>query len=331
MSSAPFVEAAEQLPERLREALDVPLPPSEWLREGTVVTTGVGLSGGPARLLALRLAARGLPARFVPLSQWSRGAQETAAKPALLVLFSQGLSANARLASAVPAARKVAFTGVSSSARDEPAQALRRLLGRNGWAVSVPSVERHEHLVRLQSPTVAAFQALRWQAELDRTPAEGEAIELGPRRAEEAFARARRGPRPKPEDGPLIFVTEGRPPEEFHHLAMKWTEATFSGPPPVLDVLELAHGPLQAFFNEKRCVVAFGKAGPSTLFERLGQVLDGARHRLIRVEAEGPAPLDLVEYDSVLNGWLVEGLAAGPGPWPGKGRDAPLYAWAGDH
>src|SRR5690349_3132565 len=68
------------------------------------ITSGVGSSEAHARYLAYLLAAEmGLPARFVPLSALSLAPPPTAAHDVLIV-FSQGLSPNARLPLVMPEA-----------------------------------------------------------------------------------------------------------------------------------------------------------------------------------------------------------------------------------
>lgn len=294
-----------------------------------MVTTGVGLSGGPARLLAARLSQLGLPARFVPLS----GLHEiSGGEISLAVLFSQSLSPNARLALQLPARRKVCFTGVNPAGSGSKAEDLRRFLGVEGRSVLVPTEERHRRLVRVQSPAVSSFLAFRWVASAFQAPSRWTCeLQEVPARCQRAFMRAGVEAQPRPDDGPLIFVTEGRPSAELHHLAFKWAEGTFAGLPPILDVLELVHGPLQTFFDDRRCVVALGLDEQAPLLGRLRDVLDADRHRLLAVSAEGAAPLDLFEFDAVLNAWLADASWTPPSPWPGQGRDEALYAWAGDH
>ena len=56
------------IPAALEVAAKVELPPWAGAALRTVVTTGIGASEGPARVLASRLAQSGIAARFLPLA-----------------------------------------------------------------------------------------------------------------------------------------------------------------------------------------------------------------------------------------------------------------------
>src|SRR6185369_9187840 len=88
------------IPELLRIALTSPVDEEKIVRSiarGGVVTTGAGSSGAHARFLASVLRELGVAARFAPLSAFLE-APSRAAADQTLVVFSQGLSPNARLA-----------------------------------------------------------------------------------------------------------------------------------------------------------------------------------------------------------------------------------------
>jgi hypothetical protein len=70
----------DTLPALLDETLRVPLPPLEgFARARRWVTTGIGGSEGPARVMAGALrSALGVCASFVPLSRFACGADELA-------------------------------------------------------------------------------------------------------------------------------------------------------------------------------------------------------------------------------------------------------------
>ncbi len=88
-SLALVAEARRALPDALARTLAVALPerPSDLAR---VVTTGIGASEGPARLLAQLLVENGLAARFHAASRFGGDTPHGD----LLVVFSQGLSPN---------------------------------------------------------------------------------------------------------------------------------------------------------------------------------------------------------------------------------------------
>ena len=87
-----------ELPTRLSRALQLPIvAPRELSDCRRVCVTGVGSSAGHARFLAHRLRQGGLAAEWLPLSAFASGLPAGAARDGLVV-FSQGLSPNARLA-----------------------------------------------------------------------------------------------------------------------------------------------------------------------------------------------------------------------------------------
>ena len=87
-----------RLPERVLAAAEAPFLLPRGLRDARRVhVTGVGSSAGHARFLVERLQHAGTAAAFTPLSRFAAGSPGTPDEDALVV-FSQGLSPNARLA-----------------------------------------------------------------------------------------------------------------------------------------------------------------------------------------------------------------------------------------
>src|SRR5688572_3537291 len=88
------------IPALLHTALTSPIDEREIARSigpAGVVTTGAGSSAAHARFLASVLGELGIPARFAPLTEFLEPPAPAAAGKTLVV-FSQGLSPNARLA-----------------------------------------------------------------------------------------------------------------------------------------------------------------------------------------------------------------------------------------
>lgn len=325
---AKLSRAAARVPELLREvsANDRSLPPAGLLRENPVISTGIGLAGGPARLFASCAAALGCRARFVPLSNVVGASPEAET----LVLFSQSLSPNARLARRISSRETVVFTGVDPELEEPGSLALREVL-RGGRSVPVPSREAHGRMVRLHSPQTSAFAALRWLGKA--FPEAGWVSRLNdvPTAVEAAIANEREKDSAS-FDEPVVLVSAGRDPTELHQLAWKWAETVFAGPPLIVDALELAHGPLQAFFENRMTVLGLEEPGYEPLFERVRAVLEPSRHVYRTLAAGLPAPLSLFEHDARLNEILLRQLEAQPerlDAWPGKGRDRPLYGFSG--
>nr|MCU0684246.1 hypothetical protein [Polyangiaceae bacterium] len=129
------------------------------------LVTGIGASEGPARFLVHLLRTElGLRARFAPLSSFL---PERDAPPAdALVIFSQGLSPNARLALERASAyeRALLVTGLEPDAHAPPASPARTLAdyqarGLGIWCHPPPSEDGL--LLRVQGPAAATLTAYR--------------------------------------------------------------------------------------------------------------------------------------------------------------------------
>jgi creatinine amidohydrolase len=298
------------LDDELRRALATPLDVA--LAGEAFWTTGAGGSEGPARVLTALLGQGGIAARFVPLSTFATGALSPPAKTALVV-FSQDLSPNARLAlscrdrfnaTLVVGAREAApLTHVAHGPTDESGM-----------------------LVRVVGPALATLAAMRIAA----------AAAAGASSLSSAFACvpdlvaaiATEAPR-APLTPPLALVTAGSHGALVHGLRWKLLEALGVPDPPVWDVLQVAHGPFQQFYHQPMTLLALEHEGEAALFDRLASMLVPERHRLVRLRAQAPTPLSWFEHDALLNQAVLATLAAAPRDlieWPGKGRDEALYA-----
>ena len=115
---------ARSLPDLVRALVDAPPTFPELDRGAKVVTTGVGGSAAPARYLAWLLReALGVDARFHHLSRFVEGAPPGDA----LVVFSQYLSPNARIAirRAGTYGRACVFTSSSAAVEGAPSSVAR--------------------------------------------------------------------------------------------------------------------------------------------------------------------------------------------------------------
>ncbi|MEZ4332776.1 MAG: creatininase family protein [Myxococcota bacterium] len=262
MTEAPA--AVARVPEILAPLLERPRRLPRCL-----VTTGIGTSEGHARHLA-ELAARllGQPARFASTGSLAAGAPPGAAAD-WLVVFSQGLSRNARHAflDVEAWAGVVLVTGLDRDAGPAegvtPEQrawlealerrgvvridmgcgpeygALIRVIGaRVGHAIAWSLLRTLAHR-RLASTDPLAIAAASLQAaqegaldEADRTFPPGERIAdfFAPERA-------------------LLLVSEAGALELCGHLALKLAEGMLRPAPERVDVLHFAHGPLQSHFD----------------------------------------------------------------------------------
>ncbi len=117
-----------------------------------------------------------------------------------------------------------------------------------------------------------------------------------------------------------------------HNLAAKVQEGMYLPWPAIVDALELAHGSVQEATGKPRTFIALRNGAPheAELLARARATLE-AHHRWIDVDARLPAELGIFEHEMMMNSLVLAAIAArrlDQRAWPGKGRDAPLYAVA---
>ncbi len=284
-----------------------------------IVTTGVGSSAAHATLLAHELRRAGRNAVVTPLSTFT--AEPSPAPNDVLVVFSQGLSPNARLALYRPERwrRVVLVTAVTDGARLAP-------LRHAGIVIYIVDGEAEfGTLVRVLGPMTGYVAALQ----LAHRFGGPEMPDLGP--AVEALSTLV-PPHVAPDllEAPLALVTSGPYGELVQNLQYKVMEGMRLPMPPVWDALHMAHGPFQQRFADRATFLAL--TCPDTpddaLLDRLAAMLDPSRHTLVRLAARLSSPLSLFEHEAMLNALLLGYIAArgvDQVRWPGRGEDAPLY------
>jgi hypothetical protein len=296
----------DELPTALVESDAVQLPASL----GPTTTTGIGASEAPARLLAETLLSRGVPARFLPLSAFALDPPSGES----LVVFSQGLSPNARLS--IAAAERFARRYVITSVAPRGGNALDAFIAAGFAPVVAPPREERGLLVRVVGPVVAALLAMRWGG-----------VEITGVEAAAAYRRGRAGPGVDLE--PSALVVAGFSSEAAHLLRWRVLETLLIGDLPSWDVLQIAHGPLQAFHDGHFALLAFEHARSAMLVDRLAAALSPERHRMHRLRAESPNPAcALFELVGALDACLLATLHVRPRELRltrFAGIDAPLY------
>jgi creatinine amidohydrolase/Fe(II)-dependent formamide hydrolase-like protein len=320
--------------------------------EGGFVVTGVGSSAAHASYLVHLLGAGlGLRARYLPLSAFL-ASPAPARRRDVLVVISQGLSPNARLALAHPACWRhvvlmTAAHGETAPAAASPEKAaLLAALGAAGVEIrSFPAgAEEDGTLVRVVGPLAGYLCALHLVAALARrldrpVPfAEGD-LDQVPARIEEAPARVAALGLPEAMEwlaGALVFLTAGAYGALVDNLRYKVLEGMLLPLPPVWDLLHVAHGPFQALCDRPATLLALthrGAVQEDALLDRLGGMLDRERHRLIRLEAALSGPLAIFEHEAMMNELLLRFIAAraiDQVRWPGRGREEALYGLGRD-
>jgi hypothetical protein len=302
-------------------SLPSPTLPRHFATARRFVATGAGGSEGPARAFVAALEEQGIAARFRPLSTFALRDVDDAA----VVLFSQGLSPNARIAlsgsrpTVIVTAVDPADEGAAAAAA-----ALRLAMGRGAIVWSHGPRDENRLLLRVEGPARATLAGLRLAAAIApcSLPAD---LAVAARRA------ARIGAAPLAPH-PVALVTAGDAGPYAHGLRWKLLEGLGVADPPVWDVLQVAHGPLQQFYEAPITLLCLEGEGQTPLFDRLARTLVPGRHAMRRLFARLPHPWSWFEHDAQLNALVIATLARRPRDlidWPGKGRDGSLYDLAG--
>lgn len=319
------------VPGALRRTLSQPLTlPESWgenhsssLDSHGYDVTGVGASEFPARILVETLGAAGVRARFRSISTYA--VPLSVPRGTSLIVFSQGLSPNARL----PFRHASAYDEVHlfTSVVEEGCAHAEVLQHCDGVYRHLPETETGT-LLRVVGPACAALLALRWAILV----IEGAGLEVPlwagllseiPTRYEKASLSG------QPLSAPLSgCLAPGALVPMTAALMWKWQEALYTRLPPALDVLSFAHGPLQAFSGKETHLLAFTAPGQDELIESLRAATDADLLHLHLLAATLPGPLALFEYDAKLTALALQEMKSqglSPGDWPGKATDGPLY------
>jgi len=344
IAAAPDLVAT--LPERFDALLTRPARLPRML-----VATGIGTSEGHARHLAeLAPRALGLPARFATTGSLAAGPPPGAPLD-WLVVFSQGLSANARHALAQLEAwgGVVLVTGISpelgpdDGVSEEKRRALVLLERRGIVRVPLGCGPEYGSLIRVigaRAGYAAAWSLLRTLAARRLETPVGLAIER------EALARAQReaplaavraiGPEESlarffAPERTLLLMGEAGTLELCDQLALKIAEGMLRPQPRAVDVLHFAHGPLQSLARSPLSILYLAtpdQAG-SPWPGRLARTLDPALHDLRIVRARLPMPFAALELEAIFDDFVERHLletGLDLVAWPGAEREAALYS-----
>jgi len=308
-----------------------------------VVSTGVGSSAAHAALLAHLLADHlGIAARTLPSGAFVAAPADTARD--VLVVFSQGLSPNARLALRAPE-RWLAVLVVTAVARPRDAArraALDAVRRTGGVVVPLPGGAERGLLLRVAGPLAASAACFRLAhalaAALSGCAAPPpRALCLDVARIDRAIHRAagRGAAFAQRRDAALIpraLLASGGYGALAGNLSLKLCEGLLLPPPAVHDLIDFAHGPFQQLHDSQPATLLMlarrDAPGEGILLRRLRAMLAATRLRLVRLSATLPGAQALFEHEAWLNGFVrgaAEAAALNPADWPGRGRDAPLY------
>lgn len=358
MVNAPVRQGQVKIPNRARASLDllshrarmlpdvvwqlitssIKFAPIERIGSRRIVVTGSGASEGPARYLAALLRnTLSLSAGFLPTSAFIAPVAQSSDD--ILIVFSQGISPNARLAlrQASKFGNVILFTGIYPEGRSPEARLVSELrLG--GSAVHVlPPEDESGLLVRILGPATATLAAALFAKSVAESlgkvwPDDG--LEALPDHLADARTRSVSAAEGLEADWPLrpwALVTAGDYADLCGGLPWKWMTALYSPAPPVWDVLQIAHGPLQHFYTEPMTLVGLernNEGDDARLLDRLEKVLVPGRHKLIRLRSAFAGPTAVLDHDAQCNWLLLRSLeerSVDLSSWPGRGLDGPLY------
>jgi creatinine amidohydrolase len=313
-----------------------------------LVTTGIGTSEGHARHLA-EVAARwaGQPARFASTGSLMRGAPEDA-KHDWLVVFSQGLSPNARYAlrdvegwGGVVLVTGVVDPAADGDASNEVGAWLSDLETRGVVRIDMGCGAERGLLPRVIGARVGypvGWSLLRTLAERRLEPLEALQFDPGllfevqvdaPIRAAGVFPDATPLLPFFSADRPLLLVSDGGVLELAEHLSLKIAEGLLLPQPRCVDVLHFAHGPLQGIADRPASILYLSRDGETKWSDRLAETLDPELHELRILRTRLAMPLAVVEYEAILDELVLRaGEESGVDlvEWAGAEREQALYA-----
>jgi creatinine amidohydrolase/Fe(II)-dependent formamide hydrolase-like protein/fructoselysine-6-P-deglycase FrlB-like protein len=314
----------------------------------SLVTTGIGTSEGHARHMA-EVSARwlGQPARFATTASLANSAPP-ASEVDWLVVFSQGLSPNARYALHDVEAWGGVLLVTGLPGPDDPARrqldaekrawlealqdrgviqldlgcgteygALLRVIGARcgyaaGWSILRSLLMRQLRSLAVLDCDPGALRDAQDAAKAEARRVFPEALPVRP------FFEA---------DRSLILVAEGGMLDLADQLSLKIAEGMLRPAPRCMDVLHFAHGPLQSHFGRRTSILYL--AGPEAEWvARFRSTLDLETQDLRVLEATLREPFCVLEFEAMLDDLVLRSLREGDVDlvdWPGRDREGALY------
>lgn len=333
-----FRQRALAVPEHFEAVAQTRWPDDAWLKGvKRVGVAGVGMAEGPARfLVSLWSQALGLPTRYLAATHFLE-AEQVALPDEALIIFSQGLSPNARQMMAHAGAFKRALL-ITSSGDDEACPYASAWRASGAATLKLPPFDAEDKLlIRILGPALAQLAMMRWTMQLQPALQPAWSARLAPQALAQSYARAFESGQALGEGfalerlgQPLTLLTLGQQLELSHGLRWKCLESLWCAVPAAVDLLGFAHGPLQGLYAKEAWFIALHRGTPKhqALIARLRRVMP-AHHALVELRAEASDwPLACLDYEAQLNGFLAAVLARRGVPllpWPGHGQDGALY------
>lgn len=303
-----------------------------------VVLTGIGSSEAVARFAMRNLEmVPEFSLQFCTTSQFF-GTLPFDPADAILVVVSQGLSPNSRIA----LERRKEFAGTvlltaatvegqRNAGRPDRALLLESLEAEGAVVLEHPLEEEFSILPRVVGPFCGLLAAVRLA---DVLKGAGESSLPYESIASAAFGKN------FPQEGEVDtwaaellrgvdFYCTGGTSAYASNLAFKVMECTFRRSPGVYEIFDYSHGPFQVDTANPRHRWIFAGSTPAErdLLERFTPLFEEAGPFRI-LQSELPAPFEIFEFEMALNRISVRAAALGGvdlANWPGKGKDGPGY------
>ena len=315
-----------------------------------VVATGLGSSEAHARYLVWLLNRfTDIPAEFVPTGALLNPAPGCRRQDRTLVVFSQGLSAHARIALGCRGAfaRTVLFTaasreGLIRSGKQDRAQCLEALVQEGAEVIRFPLEDEYTLLIRVVGPALGFLAARLWVGGLSGGTLSGDPQMVGAEAAQAFCTGWSAGrvawPRMESDAFGRGFALLASPDlsEYLQNLAFKFVEGLFRPAPTLQELLQFAHGPFQQLNAAPRPVVVLHRAGEieGDQLRRIRELCLSASLTCHDTGSGLVSRTDLLVFEA--EGLFVEPLLEGVEregvdqvAWPGRGLDGPLYDYSG--
>jgi creatinine amidohydrolase len=322
----------------------VPLRPAT-LASRRFVITGTGSSEAHARYLTMLLNLHtDCSAAYLPLSGFTV-AEPPAFADKTLVVFSQGVSPNARIAlnRRGDFAHCILFTATTPAAalaagKQDRASLLQRLLDEGGELIEFPLSEEYTTLIRFVGPLAGYLACLQFAARFSgcrfAPPKAADILPLLDCRPPDDLRAAMTG-LPSAFSQGFNLVTAAPISDFAQNLACKFMEGVFWPCPPISDFLQFAHGPFQQMNAHPKPVIILqgGSAIEAEMVNRSVRMLREAGLGAFVIRVDAPALYSIFGFEAALNALVfdvMKHLRIDQVNWPGKGRDDLLYGFCPD-
>lgn len=314
-----------------------------------VVATGLGSSEAHARYLVWLLNRfTDIPAEFLPTGALlSHG--PVSCRDRTLVVFSQGLSAHARIALSRRGdfASTVLFTaasleGLHRSGKNDRADCLQALLSEGAEVIRFPLEDEYTLLIRVVGPALGFLAARLWVGAFAGSALPGDPMTVGAAAAAAYRGGWEAGRQTWPRMDPAVFgqgfalLVSPDLSGYLQNAVFKFVEGLFRPAPDLQELLQFAHGPFQQLAACPRPVVVLHRTGDLE-GEQLRRIRELCRVASLECHATvsglvSRADLLVFEAEGLFAEPLLQGVeheGVDQVCWPGRGWDGPLYEYTG--